>query len=194
MKLVDTPDLGSGIARCVGSSPILGISDASAIGIVFSSDRQEVLLVQRCDVPVWVFPGGGIEKGESPEEAVVREVKEETGLSVTISKKVGEYTPLNSFSKYTHVFECQAIAGKLSTGSETRNLGFFPLTATPRLFLHVHRYWLEDAIKCQPEVIKNCVKGTSWRDFCRFLIIHPLLMGRYLLSRMGLTINSLPKN
>ncbi len=43
---------------------------------------EKILLIHRINngEEYWVFPGGGIEKGETPEEAVVREVKEETGL------------------------------------------------------------------------------------------------------------------
>lgn len=167
--------------------------NSSAIGIVFTSDYQKILLVKRCDVPIWVFPGGGIEEGETPEEAVIREVKEETGLSVCISKKIGEYTPMNFLSNTTHVFECQVISGELATSPETRNLGFFSFSETPHPFLHVHRYWLEDALLFLPDEIKGCVKGTSLIDFCKFLILHPLLMARYLLSRIGLTINSRPE-
>lgn len=167
--------------------------NSSAIGIVFDQGNEQVLLVKRCDVPVWVFPGGGIEEGESPEEAVVREVREETGLSVEISRKIGEYTPINRLSNYTHVFECRVIDGDLSTGEETRNLGFFPFREPPYPFLHVHQYWLDDALIFSNEVIKNEVKGTSWLHFCRFLITHPVLMGRYLLSWVGLTINSAPE-
>jgi 8-oxo-dGTP diphosphatase len=41
--------------------------------------------VQRGDI-VWNFPGGGIEENESPEEACIREVKEETGFEVEIKR------------------------------------------------------------------------------------------------------------
>jgi ADP-ribose pyrophosphatase YjhB (NUDIX family) len=49
--------------------------------------NNEVLMVkqyvQRGDI-VWNFPGGGIEEGETPEEACLREVEEETGFIVNI--------------------------------------------------------------------------------------------------------------
>ena len=40
----------------------------------------------------YVIPGGGSEQGESPEETAVREAKEETGLAVTLSRKLWEFT------------------------------------------------------------------------------------------------------
>jgi len=45
-----------------------------AFGLVFGRSLNEILLVKRRDVPVWVVPGGGIEKNETPEDAVVREI------------------------------------------------------------------------------------------------------------------------
>lgn len=39
----------------------------------------------------WTFPGGGIEKGESPEAAVIREVREETGIEISGPRKIGEF-------------------------------------------------------------------------------------------------------
>lgn len=53
----------------------------------------EYLFVEQ-DVPGghrWVLPGGGIEAGESPRECVAREVREETGLSVTVDGPVATY-------------------------------------------------------------------------------------------------------
>ena len=53
--------------------------------------NNEVLMVQqkvqRGEI-VWIFPGGEIEKGETPEEACIREVKEETGLDVKIGSLI----------------------------------------------------------------------------------------------------------
>lgn len=53
--------------------------------------KGEVLLTQRHDLRVWVFPGGGINKNEAPAEAAKREVEEETGLKVKIVRLVAVY-------------------------------------------------------------------------------------------------------
>ena len=56
--------------------------------------ENKILLVKRKTVVFkgyWALPGGRIDVAESAEEAVVREVKEETGLDIEIVKKIGEY-------------------------------------------------------------------------------------------------------
>lgn len=55
--------------------------------------------VQRGDI-VWNFPGGGIHKGESPEDACIREIKEETGYDVKI-----KYFLYKEQSKFTYLAE-----------------------------------------------------------------------------------------
>ncbi|WP_078546832.1 NUDIX hydrolase [Litchfieldia alkalitelluris] len=52
--------------------------------------------VQRGDI-VWNFPGGGIERNETPEQACIREVKEETGFNVQITKLLYENEKKYSF-------------------------------------------------------------------------------------------------
>lgn len=162
----------------------------AVIAIIFSNDNQSVLAIKRCDVPVWVFPGGGIENGESPEEAVIRETFEETGLIVEVKKIVGEYFPLNKLTNYTLVYECTIKSGVLSKGEETRDIGFFPIKELPLPFLHVHRYWLEDALTFSKTVIKKPIKGTSYFHFIFYVFRHPVLMFRFILSKLNLTINT----
>ena len=52
---------------------------SGATALIFKDKRSQVLMIKRRDVPLWVLPGGSIDANESPEEAVVREVLEETG-------------------------------------------------------------------------------------------------------------------
>ena len=68
-------------------------SGRTAVAIVEFSDKR-ILLVKRRTVPFkgyWALPGGRVETGETVEQTVIREVKEETGLDAEIVKKIGEY-------------------------------------------------------------------------------------------------------
>ena len=50
--------------------------------MAFNKSLKKILLVKRRYVPVWVLPGGGIEDGETPFQAAVRETKEELAVVV----------------------------------------------------------------------------------------------------------------
>lgn len=55
-------------------------------------DAGRLLLIHKVDNDLWALPGGGMEIGESIAEAAVREVAEETGLTVEVTGVVGIYT------------------------------------------------------------------------------------------------------
>ena len=62
------------------------------VGAVIRDSGERLLLIQRRNEPgagLWSLPGGRIEPGESDEQAVVRETREETGLQVTCGALVG---------------------------------------------------------------------------------------------------------
>ena len=63
-----------------------------ASAIIFDDARQRVLLTRRSDNGRWCLPGGGMDPGESVEETCIREVSEETGLDVQVTRLVGVYT------------------------------------------------------------------------------------------------------
>lgn len=77
---------------------------------------KEILMVkqhvERGDI-VWNFPGGGIEEGETPEQACIREVKEETGYQIEITRLF-----LKTPQKYT--FLAEIISGTLKLDLESK--------------------------------------------------------------------------
>jgi len=158
-------------------------------GIIFCSEKKKVLLIKRRDIPVWVLPGGGVEVQETPEEAVIREVHEETGLSVKIIRKVAEYTPVNKLTQLTHLFECSIVQGNLQTGSETKEIGFFLSSKLP-LLPPPYLSWIQDTLSHQECVIQKKIEGVSYRILCKFLCLHPILVTRYLMTKIGIHINT----
>ena len=52
---------------------------------------NRVLLTKREDFEVWCLPGGGVDPGESIPQAAIREAREETGLTVHLTRLVGLY-------------------------------------------------------------------------------------------------------
>lgn len=66
---------------------------------------------------LWAFPGGGIEAGESPEEAAVREVSEEVGLKVEAVQVLGDRVHPQSGVHMTYV-ACSVISGEASVVDE----------------------------------------------------------------------------
>lgn len=162
---------------------------ASVAATIFNEDRSQILLLQRRDVPVWVLPGGGIEEGESEEEAIIREIFEETGFHVKISRRVGLYLPCNRLAKPTLLFDATILHGKATPSIESQDVRFFSLTHLPSLLPPPYREWIEDGKTKQPFLRKH-LRSVNYRAFLYYACTHPVLVGRFLLARMGRPWNS----
>lgn len=77
---------------------------------IFDSSQQRILLTKRTDNGQWCLPGGGIDPGESANEACIREVLEETGLLVEVKKLIGVYSNPNQLIEYADGNRFQIIA------------------------------------------------------------------------------------
>ena len=71
-----------------------------ASAIIFDDTGQKVLLTCRTDNGRWCLPGGGMDPGESASECCVREVLEETGLRVRVTRLIGVYTSPDLIVEY----------------------------------------------------------------------------------------------
>ncbi len=107
----------------------------SAGGVLFRDDK--VLLIQNPS-GVWTFPKGLIEKGETPEEAAVREVYEETGIRGRILDFVGEieyWYKLHGEKIFKRVkyYLMVYLEGEPKPSWEVKDAKFFPIDVAKRL-------------------------------------------------------------
>lgn len=133
---------------------------AAASAVIFDA-RGRILLQQRSDNGRWGLPGGGVEVGESVSAAVVREVREETGLEVAVIRLVGLYSdPDFQVVRYRDgnvvhyvaaCFECAIVGGAPALCDETLALDWFDPAALPQDLLPTHRVRVEDALARRPE-------------------------------------------
>lgn len=163
---------------------------AAAIAIILNEDKTEVVLIKRRDVPLWVLPGGGIDEGETPAEAAVREALEETGATVQIVRQVAEYTPINRLASQTYTFECRVENANFAIGDETLDVRFFPLIALPKALFFLHREWLEDALKNAPTLIYRPIDQITYWNVFKYFCKHPSHVLRILCARLGFPLNT----
>ncbi|MEM7174569.1 MAG: NUDIX domain-containing protein [Chlamydiota bacterium] len=155
----------------------------SVNGVIFSPDRTEVLLIKRRDLPVWALPGGGIEQGETPARAAVREVEEETGYRVTLTRKIAEYTPVCRLALVTHVYECAIAGGKPALTDETCGIQFFPLASLPSRLPPPYPDWITDATLVSSTMLRKKITSVTYKALCKHAALHPILVARFLWSR-----------
>ncbi len=107
-----------------------------AIGAVVGNDRGEVLLVQRADSGIWLYPTGWADVGYSPAEVAVKEVFEETGIECEpvqlLSVVDGQRMGFTRFGMYMVVFHCRAVGGSLRAHPlEASDVGWFARDGLP---------------------------------------------------------------
>jgi ADP-ribose pyrophosphatase YjhB (NUDIX family) len=108
-----------------------------AVGAVVGNDAGEILLVQRADSGIWLYPTGWADVGYSAAEVALKEVHEETGIECEVERVLAVLDGLRlGFTRvplYSVVFHCRAVGGALSAHPlECRDVGFFARDALPR--------------------------------------------------------------
>ena len=101
-----------------------------AIGALVGNDDGQVLLVERKESGVWLFPTGWADVGYSPAEVAVKEVSEETGIDCEPVRLLGvvdgQRMGFSRFAMYMLLFHCRAVGGDLTPHPlETSDVGWF---------------------------------------------------------------------
>lgn len=118
-------------------------------GGIVTNEFNEVLLIQRDDSRTWANPGGAIEAGELPTEAVSREVAEETGIKVLPVRLVGLYYRPEQNGTLLFFFRCLQRGGAIQTSNESLQVRFWPANPLPKPMLAIHQEMIQRGLAHQ---------------------------------------------
>ena len=112
----------------------------AGVGLVIRNINGDILLERRSDNGLWGLPGGRIEPGESLLQTALREAKEETGLTIVVTRLLGVYSgpedrivtyPDNVVQLVDILLEASIVSGNLVCSCESIELRFFPVGGFP---------------------------------------------------------------
>lgn len=156
----------------VGAGVAGYVTPKVAVGALVGNDRDELLLIQRGDSGVWLYPTGWADIGYSPAEVVVKEVEEEAGIEVEPVRLVAVMDGLrlgaSGLPFYSLVFQCRAIGGDLRRHPlETRDVGWFAEDSLPEPLAGGGR-WREMAFRAIRgeafDVVFDLPRSSTWRS------------------------------
>jgi 8-oxo-dGTP diphosphatase len=122
---------------------------------IIPSPDDKILLIKRNTPPFigyWALPGGRMDPGETIEQTIVREVKEETGLDAKIEWVLGEYVEKGvkddvDYEYYPTCFVVKPVGGELKKqDSEIQEMRLFGLDALPVPLAFEHEKMLKDYV------------------------------------------------
>lgn len=106
-----------------------------AVAGLVENENAEILLV-KTNFRGWECPGGQVEVGENLVDALVREVKEESGIDIEVGRLLGVCSNTSTYKWYDGVtdvptkvmfdFLCKSVSGELTTSDETSDCRFVP--------------------------------------------------------------------
>jgi len=143
-----------------------------AVGAVVGNDQGELLLVQRSDSGVWLYPTGWADVGYSASEIAVKEVWEETGIAVEPVRLVALLDGLRlGFTRiplYSVVFHCRMVGGELKAHPlECTDVGWFSEDSLPVPLAGADR-WAPRAFAAirgeAVEVLYDAPRDPAWRE------------------------------
>lgn len=90
-----------------------------AVGGFVTNEQGQILMIKSPRYGDWEFPGGQVEEGEILTDALIREVLEETGITVNIKSLIGVYSNTRKPSILMMDFICDYVSGEPKTSAES---------------------------------------------------------------------------
>lgn len=139
-----------------------------AFAVVFDGDDR-VLVSHRRDLDLWNLPGGRVQVGELPDAAVVREVREETGLEVEVTRLIGVYGRNDGRADIVFTFECAILGGRLVATEEADRHEWFVADQLPVNTIPKQVARIRDALLREPTPVFRTLSEPSGRQWLQVL-------------------------
>lgn len=171
----DDGDYAGGVVQewmdTVGSGIPGYVTPKVAVGAAVGNEKGELLLIQRADSGIWLYPTGWCDVGYSAAEVVVKEVEEETGIIVEPVRLIavldGLRLGMTRVPLYSLLFYCRAVGGELQAHPlETRDVGWFTRETLPHPLVGSER-WGDHVFAAlngeSRDVLYDRVRQPMWR-------------------------------
>jgi ADP-ribose pyrophosphatase YjhB (NUDIX family) len=168
----DAGEVVEGWIDSVGQGVAGYVTPKVAVGAIVGNEREELLLIQRGDSGVWLYPTGWADVGYSAAEVVVKEVEEETGILVEPVRLVAVFDGMRLGARglpfYSLVFYCRPLGGELRPHPlEARDVGWFSEAALPEPLAGAGR-WQRLAFRAirgeSFDVVFDSPRPSTWRS------------------------------
>lgn len=147
------------------SEPLVIVQAAILRPSTIERAGDEVLLSVRRELFGWELPGGTPLPGESLESALIREVHEETGLTVEPDAEVGRWVRRGFRPHTAVVFRCHVVSGQERPSEETPKLGWFPAARPPATLLP----WFAEPLARSLDRNAPAVRVEEWQGVAAIL-------------------------
>ncbi|WP_235431943.1 NUDIX hydrolase [Nocardiopsis sp. RV163] len=141
------------MSNSTGDKPSTPLHSVSVAGAVIREDGR-MLVIKRRDNGNWEPPGGVLELDETPQEGVVREVLEETGIRVEVEQLTGVYKNM-ARGIVALVFRCKPFCGKEHPTSEATAVEWLTPNEIKKDMSEIYAIRLLDALNSNPPQVRD---------------------------------------